>query len=60
MKKLLCFLMITAMILTTTLCVVNADNDMSEWAAAEIEEAVELGIVAEKMQRCCLTNVPTQ
>ena len=26
MKKLLCFLMITAMILTTTLCAVNADN----------------------------------
>ena len=41
--------MITAMILTTTLCVVNADSDMSEWAAAEIEEAVELGIVAENL-----------
>ena len=39
------------MILTTTLCAVNADNGMSEWAAAEIEEAVELGIVAEDLQK---------
>lgn len=57
MKKLLCFLMITAMILTTTLCVVNADNDMSEWAAAEIEEAVELGIVAENLQKDYQKNI---
>lgn len=57
MKKLLCFLMITAMILTTTLCAVNADNDMSEWAAAEIEEAVELGIVAENLQKDYSKNI---
>ena len=57
MKKLLCFLMITAMILTTTLCAVNADNGMSEWAAAEIEEAVELGIVAENLQKDYQKNI---
>lgn len=57
MKKLLCFLMITAVILTTTLCVVNADNDMSEWAAAEIEEAIELGIVAENLQKDYQKNI---
>ena len=57
MKKLLCFLMITAMILTTTLCAVNADNDMSEWAAAEIEEAVELGIIAENLQKDYQKNI---
>ena len=57
MKKLLRFLMITAMILTTTLCAVNADNDMSEWAAAEIEEAVELGIVAENLQKDYQKNI---
>ena len=33
------------------------DNDMSEWAAAEIEEAVELGIVAENLQKDYSKNI---
>ena len=33
------------------------DNDMSEWAAAEIEEAVELGIVAENLQKDYQKNI---
>ena len=36
---------------------VLADGDMSEWAKAEIEEAVELGIVVENLQKDYSKNI---
>ena len=36
---------------------VMADGDLSEWAAAEVEEAVELGIVAENLQKDYSKNI---
>lgn len=57
-KAFLCVLsLILINIIAFSAFTVNANSDVSEWAAAEIEEAVNLGIIAENLNKDYPKNI---